>query len=153
MPKISLGTCCGSDPKVGLTPWLTACGSDVCGIDTAVREVRPLRREMCTAPINSARVTCPQTLIDGVWPCGVSQVGCDTICGTDMWHCSSITTTRRTSARSWRRLIHHAPPSLLRPRFYYTRAVHLSFSVSPLCFRSFGKLGNPCGVRLDNNRD
>lgn len=35
MPKISLGTCCGSDPKVGLEPWLEACGSDVCGIDTA----------------------------------------------------------------------------------------------------------------------
>ena len=35
MPKISLGTCCGSDPTVGLEPWLAACGADVCGIDTA----------------------------------------------------------------------------------------------------------------------
>jgi len=32
MPKISLGTCCGSDPKVGLEPWLAAGGV---GIDTA----------------------------------------------------------------------------------------------------------------------
>jgi hypothetical protein len=42
MPKISLGTCCGSDPKVGLTPWLAACGSDVCGIDTAVRTLHSM---------------------------------------------------------------------------------------------------------------
>ena len=32
MPKISLGTCCGSDPTVGLEPWLAAGGV---GIDTA----------------------------------------------------------------------------------------------------------------------
>lgn len=32
MPSINLGTCCGSEPKVGLTSWLKAGGS---GIDTA----------------------------------------------------------------------------------------------------------------------
>jgi len=32
MPTISLGTCCGSDPNVGLTPWFQAGGR---GIDTA----------------------------------------------------------------------------------------------------------------------
>jgi len=32
MPTINLGTCCGSDPKVGLSPWLAAGGT---GIDTA----------------------------------------------------------------------------------------------------------------------
>ena len=32
MPTINLGTCCGSDPKIGLTPWL-ATGAN--GIDTA----------------------------------------------------------------------------------------------------------------------
>ena len=32
MPRISLGTCCGSDPGVGLAPWLGAGGT---GIDTA----------------------------------------------------------------------------------------------------------------------
>jgi hypothetical protein len=33
MPRVSLGTCCGSSPKVGLGPWLTAGGV---GIDTAL---------------------------------------------------------------------------------------------------------------------
>ena len=32
MPKVNLGTCCGSQPKVGLAPWLAAGGR---GIDTA----------------------------------------------------------------------------------------------------------------------
>jgi diketogulonate reductase-like aldo/keto reductase len=32
MPTLSLGTCCGSDPSVGLTPWFAAGGR---GIDTA----------------------------------------------------------------------------------------------------------------------
>ena len=32
MPTINLGTCCGSEPKVGITPWLAAGGV---GIDTA----------------------------------------------------------------------------------------------------------------------
>ena len=32
MPTINLGTCCGSEPKVGLSPWLAAGGI---GIDTA----------------------------------------------------------------------------------------------------------------------
>lgn len=32
MPSINLGTCCGSDPSVGLAPWLKAGGT---GIDTA----------------------------------------------------------------------------------------------------------------------
>ena len=32
MPVLSLGTCCGSDPSVGVVPWLTHGGS---GIDTA----------------------------------------------------------------------------------------------------------------------
>jgi diketogulonate reductase-like aldo/keto reductase len=32
MPSINLGTCCGSEPKVGLDPWLGAGGT---GIDTA----------------------------------------------------------------------------------------------------------------------
>lgn len=32
MPTINLGTCCGSEPKVGLSPWLAAGGV---GIDTA----------------------------------------------------------------------------------------------------------------------
>ena len=32
MPTMNLGTCCGSEPKVGLTPWLAAGGV---GIDTA----------------------------------------------------------------------------------------------------------------------
>jgi len=32
MPSINLGTCCGSEPKVGLAPWLAAGGT---GIDTA----------------------------------------------------------------------------------------------------------------------
>ena len=32
MPSINLGTCCGSEPKVGLDPWLSAGGT---GIDTA----------------------------------------------------------------------------------------------------------------------
>jgi hypothetical protein len=31
MPKINLGTCCGSDPNVGLEPWFDAGGH---GIDT-----------------------------------------------------------------------------------------------------------------------
>lgn len=39
MPSVNLGTCCGSDPKVGLKPWLTEAkpvmGSDPIGIDTA----------------------------------------------------------------------------------------------------------------------
>jgi len=33
MPAVSLGTCCGSDPKVGLAPWFAAGGT---GIDTAL---------------------------------------------------------------------------------------------------------------------
>jgi hypothetical protein len=33
MPALSLGTCCGSDPKVGLMPWIKAGGV---GIDTAI---------------------------------------------------------------------------------------------------------------------
>jgi diketogulonate reductase-like aldo/keto reductase len=33
MPRISLGTCCGSKPSVGVGPWLKAGGV---GIDTAV---------------------------------------------------------------------------------------------------------------------
>lgn len=32
MPRLNLGTCCGSDPSVGLAPWIAAGGS---GIDTA----------------------------------------------------------------------------------------------------------------------
>eukprot|EP01065_Artemidia_motanka_P050881 TRINITY_DN8800_c0_g1_i1.p1 TRINITY_DN8800_c0_g1~~TRINITY_DN8800_c0_g1_i1.p1 ORF type:complete len:276 (+),score=94.95 TRINITY_DN8800_c0_g1_i1:60-887(+) len=32
MPKVNLGTCCGSDPKVGVAPWLADGGV---GIDTA----------------------------------------------------------------------------------------------------------------------
>ena len=32
MPKINLGTCCGSDPTVGLPAWLAYGGT---GIDTA----------------------------------------------------------------------------------------------------------------------
>ena len=32
VPKINLGTCCGSSPDVGLAPWLKAGGT---GIDTA----------------------------------------------------------------------------------------------------------------------
>ena len=32
VPKINLGTCCGSSPNVGLAPWLKAGGT---GIDTA----------------------------------------------------------------------------------------------------------------------
>ena len=32
MPRISLGTCCGSQPKFGLEPWIAAGGR---GIDTA----------------------------------------------------------------------------------------------------------------------
>ena len=32
MPRINLGTCCGSQPKVGLEPWIAAGGR---GIDTA----------------------------------------------------------------------------------------------------------------------
>ena len=32
MPSVSLGTCCGSDPKVGIPSWLKAGGV---GIDTA----------------------------------------------------------------------------------------------------------------------
>ena len=39
MPSVNLGTCCGSDPKVGLKPWLTdarvVMGSSPVGIDTA----------------------------------------------------------------------------------------------------------------------
>ena len=33
MPALSLGTCCGSNPKVGLMPWIKAGGV---GIDTAI---------------------------------------------------------------------------------------------------------------------
>ena len=32
MPRMNLGTCCGSDPAVGVKPWLAAGGV---GIDTA----------------------------------------------------------------------------------------------------------------------
>lgn len=32
MPSVNLGTCCGSDPEVGLAPWLDAGGV---GVDTA----------------------------------------------------------------------------------------------------------------------
>ena len=32
MPSVNLGTCCGSDPKVGIRPWFAAGGT---GIDTA----------------------------------------------------------------------------------------------------------------------
>ena len=39
MPWVSLGTCCGSDPAVGVSPWLAAStkafGQPVAGIDTA----------------------------------------------------------------------------------------------------------------------
>jgi diketogulonate reductase-like aldo/keto reductase len=39
MPSVNLGTCCGSDPNVGLKPWLTEArpvmGSSPIGIDTA----------------------------------------------------------------------------------------------------------------------
>jgi len=39
IPWVSLGTCCGSDPKVGVAPWVTASttifGQSVAGIDTA----------------------------------------------------------------------------------------------------------------------
>ena len=39
MPLQNLGTCCGSDPKVGVTPWLNAAkpieGTATIGIDTA----------------------------------------------------------------------------------------------------------------------
>ena len=38
MPWVSLGTCCGSDPEVGVAPWLvaaTSLGQPVAGIDTA----------------------------------------------------------------------------------------------------------------------
>ena len=38
MPWVSLGTCCGSDPGVGVAPWLvaaTSLGQPVAGIDTA----------------------------------------------------------------------------------------------------------------------
>ena len=39
IPWVSLGTCCGSDPAVGVAPWLTAStstfGQSVAGIDTA----------------------------------------------------------------------------------------------------------------------
>eukprot|EP01051_Picozoa_sp_SAG22_P008364 SAG22_NODE_634_length_8373_cov_4.731085_3_plen_260_part_00 len=39
MPVQNLGTCCGSDPKVGVTPWVTAAkpheGAATIGIDTA----------------------------------------------------------------------------------------------------------------------
>lgn len=39
MPSVNLGTCCGSDPKVGLLPWLNAArpvmGAAPVGIDTA----------------------------------------------------------------------------------------------------------------------
>ena len=39
MPSVNLGTCCGSDPKVGLGPWLKEArpvmGSSPIGIDTA----------------------------------------------------------------------------------------------------------------------
>ena len=33
MPALSLGTCCGSEPGVGLLPWLAAGGR---GIDTGI---------------------------------------------------------------------------------------------------------------------
>lgn len=36
MPAISLGTCCGSTPSVGLMPWIKAGGV---GIDTAIGSV------------------------------------------------------------------------------------------------------------------
>merc|ERR1719158_1287477 len=32
MPRVNLGTCCGSDPKVGYAPWIDAGGV---GVDTA----------------------------------------------------------------------------------------------------------------------
>ena len=37
MPIVNLGTCCGSDPTVGVKPWIKACkgSSTACGIDTA----------------------------------------------------------------------------------------------------------------------
>jgi len=39
MPSMNLGTCCGSDPSIGLKPWLTSArvvmGSDQVGVDTA----------------------------------------------------------------------------------------------------------------------
>ena len=57
MPKISLGTCCGSDPKVGLKPWLTAGaaieGAATIGVDTAWC-ARPRARAAAQAP-RSAR--------------------------------------------------------------------------------------------------
>eukprot|EP01051_Picozoa_sp_SAG22_P000151 SAG22_NODE_3_length_48349_cov_158.681180_12_plen_181_part_00 len=33
MPSVNLGTCCGSDPRVGIAPWFAAGGT---GIDTAM---------------------------------------------------------------------------------------------------------------------
>ena len=39
MPWVSLGTCCGSDPNVGVSPWIAASstlfGQPLTGIDTA----------------------------------------------------------------------------------------------------------------------
>eukprot|EP00729_Bicosta_minor_P002518 gene2518-14775_t len=39
MPSVNLGTCCGSDPDIGLKPWLTEArlvmGASPIGIDTA----------------------------------------------------------------------------------------------------------------------
>jgi 2,5-diketo-D-gluconate reductase A len=35
MPRLNLGTCCGSDPAVGIPTWFAAGGSGVSGVDTA----------------------------------------------------------------------------------------------------------------------
>jgi hypothetical protein len=40
MPRVNLGTCCGSDPSVGLQPWLDVGGV---GIDTAWVRPPPIR--------------------------------------------------------------------------------------------------------------
>jgi hypothetical protein len=49
MPALSLGTCCGSDPKVGLMPWIKAGGV---GVDTAIGCAR-------TTPLPRLPASCP----------------------------------------------------------------------------------------------